>query len=231
MNTKSTERNFGATCYVGGLDERVTPGLLWELFLQVGPVVSVRVPKDRITGVYQNYGFVEFLSEDDAEYACKVMQMLTLYGKPIRVNKSSAHNSAGGKTEENVGANLYVGNLDPEVDEKLLFDTFSAFGVVLSHPKIMRDADTGASKGFAFVKYASFEASDAAIEAMQGQYLCNRPLRVHYAYKKDGEGHERHGTAAERLLAAKNPLLKSDKPNQMFAERAAVTAATDPEAA
>lgn len=30
-----------------------------------------------------------------------------------------------------VGANVFVGNLDPEVDEKLLFDTFSAFGVIL----------------------------------------------------------------------------------------------------
>lgn len=30
-----------------------------------------------------------------------------------------------------VGANLFVGNLDAEVDEKLLFDTFSAFGVIL----------------------------------------------------------------------------------------------------
>lgn len=30
-----------------------------------------------------------------------------------------------------VGANLFVGNLDVEVDEKLLFDTFSAFGVIL----------------------------------------------------------------------------------------------------
>lgn len=30
-----------------------------------------------------------------------------------------------------VGANLFVGNLDPEVDEKLLYDTFSAFGMIL----------------------------------------------------------------------------------------------------
>lgn len=33
---------------------------------------------------------------------------------------------------EQVGANLFVGNLDPDVDEKLLYDTFSAFGVVIS---------------------------------------------------------------------------------------------------
>ena len=61
------------------------------------------------------------------------------------------------------------GNLDPEVDEKLLYDTFSAFGVILTTPKIQRDPETGNSKGFAFINYASFEASDAAIEAMNGE--------------------------------------------------------------
>ena len=40
-----------------------------------------------------------------------------------------------------------MGNLDPEIDEKLLYDTFSAFGVILQTPKIMRDPDTGNSKG------------------------------------------------------------------------------------
>uniref|UniRef100_A0A8C0U9F8 Splicing factor 3B subunit 4 n=1 Tax=Cyanistes caeruleus TaxID=156563 RepID=A0A8C0U9F8_CYACU len=94
-----------------------------------------------------------------------------LYGKPIRVNKASAHNK-----NLDVGANIFIGNLDPEIDEKLLYDTFSAFGVILQTPKIMRDPDTGNSKGYAFINFASFDASDAAIEAMNGQYLCNRPI-------------------------------------------------------
>ena len=59
----------------------------------------------------------------------------------------------------------------------------------------MRDPETGNSKGFAFINFASFEASDAAIEAMNGQYLCNRPISVSYAFKKDSKG-ERHGSAA-----------------------------------
>ena len=50
-----------------------------------------------------------------------------LYGKPIRVNKASRD-----KKTLDVGANLFVGNLDPDVDEKLLYDTFSAFGVCIS---------------------------------------------------------------------------------------------------
>uniref|UniRef100_A0A8C5TE19 Splicing factor 3B subunit 4 n=1 Tax=Malurus cyaneus samueli TaxID=2593467 RepID=A0A8C5TE19_9PASS len=148
----------------------------------------------------------------DADYAIKIMNMIKLYGKPIRVNKASAHNK-----NLDVGANIFIGNLDPEIDEKLLYDTFSAFGVILQTPKIMRDPDTGNSKGYAFINFASFDASDAAIEAMNGQYLCNRPITVSYAFKKDSKG-ERHGSAAERLLAAQNPLSQADRPHQLFAD-------------
>ncbi|XP_062505579.1 splicing factor 3B subunit 4-like [Corticium candelabrum] len=81
----------------------------------------------------------------------------------------------------------------------------------------MRDPDTGNSKGFAFVNFASFEASDNAIEAMNSQYLCNRPISVSYAFKKEAKG-ERHGSAAERLLAAQNPLSKASLPHQLFAD-------------
>ena len=57
---------------------------------------------------------------------------------------------------------------------QLLYDTFSAFGMIVATPKIMRDPDTGLSKGFGFVSYETFEASDAAIEAMHNQFLMNR---------------------------------------------------------
>ncbi|ESO97100.1 hypothetical protein LOTGIDRAFT_201929 [Lottia gigantea] len=206
------ERNQDATVYVGGLDDKVTEAILWELFLQAGPVVNVHMPKDRVTQTHQGYGFIEFLGEEDADYAIKIMNMIKLYGKPIRVNKASAH-----QKNLDIGANIFIGNLDPEVDEKLLYDTFSAFGVILQTPKIMRDPDTGNSKGFAFINFASFEASDAAIEAMNGQYLCNRPISISYAFKKDSKG-ERHGTAAERLLASQNPLSLTDRPHQLFAD-------------
>ncbi|OWM75216.1 splicing factor 3B subunit 4 [Punica granatum] len=211
LGQHSAERNQDATTYVGNLDPQVTEELLWELFVQAGPVVNVYVPKDRVTNLHQGYGFVEFRSEEDADYAIKVLNMIKLYGKPIRVNKASQD-----KKSLDVGANLFIGNLDPDVDEKLLYDTFSAFGVIVTNPKIMRDPETGNSRGFGFVSYDSFEASDAAIEAMNGQYLCNRQITVSYAYKKDTKG-ERHGTPAERVLAASNPSAQKSRPHTLFA--------------
>nr|CAD1835443.1 unnamed protein product [Ananas comosus var. bracteatus] len=211
LGQHSAERNQDATTYVGNLDPQVSEELLWELFVQAGPVVNVYVPKDRVTNLHQGYGFVEFRSEEDADYAIKILNMIKIYGKPIRVNKASQD-----KKSLDVGANLFVGNLDPDVDEKLLYDTFSAFGVIVTNPKIMRDPETGNSRGFGFVSYDSFDASDAAIEAMNGQYLCNRQITVSYAYKKDTKG-ERHGTPAERVLAASNPGAQKNRPHTLFA--------------
>jgi len=192
------ERNQEASIYAGNLDAKIDEEVLWELMVQCGPVANIHLPRDKITNTHQGYGFVEFKNEEDADYAIRIMNMIRLFGKPIRLNKSSQDK----KTNE-VGANLFVGNLEPEVDEKLLYDTFSSFGVLL-FAKVMRDPDNGESRGFGFISYDSFDASDAALAGMNGQFLCNRPISVSYAYKKETKG-ERHGSAAERLIAASRP--------------------------
>ncbi|KAJ7684503.1 hypothetical protein DFH06DRAFT_1118265 [Mycena polygramma] len=196
MSRPQDDRNQEATVYLGNLDERCTDALVWELMLQAGPVVNVHLPKDRISMAHQGYGFCEFLTEEDAEYACKIMNQIKLWGKPIRVNKASSD-----KKQLDVGANLFIGNLDENVDERLLYDTFSAFGIMATTAKIARDPTAGTSKGYGFVSYTDFDASDAAVESMNGSFLMNKAITVQYAFKKDGKG-ERHGTAAERLLTA-----------------------------
>lgn len=189
------DRNQEATIYIGNLDEKVTESIIWELMVQAGPVVNVHLPKDRVTMLHQGYGFCEFSTEDDAEYAVKIMYSVKLYGKPLKINKASSD-----KKQVDIGATLFIGNLDPDVDEKIIYDSFNQFGYVITNPKIARDPEDGKSKGYGFIGYDSFEASDAAIQAMNGQFLMNKPLSVSYAYKKDGKG-ERHGSDAERILA------------------------------
>ena len=201
-STRHYDQDKDSTLYVGNLDERCTDALVWELMLQAGPIVNVHLPKDRVTQTHQGYGFVEFASEEDADYASKIMNQIRIYGKPIRVNKASADKRGIGPGGEgtSVGAELYVGGLDAMVDEKVLYETFSRFGNLLAPPKVSRD-DANLSKNYGFISYASFDASDEAIANMNGQYLMNREITVQYAYKKDGKG-ERHGDTAERALAA-----------------------------
>ena len=86
------------------------------------------------------------------------------------------------KKRLDVGVNLFIGSLDENADERLLYDPFSAFGVMTttakvrhlisltrvrdSHPsyiQIARDPSSGISKGYGFVSYTDFESSNAAI--------------------------------------------------------------------
>jgi splicing factor 3B subunit 4 len=156
------------------------------------------MPRDKVTNEHQGYGFVEFRSEEDADYSIKIMHMIKLYGKPIKVNKASQD-----KKSQDIGANIFVGNLDGEVDEKRLFETFSCFGNVVS-ARINRDNTTGTSHRYGFVSFDNFESSDNAIQSMNGQFLCNRPITVTYAYKRDSKN-EKYGSWAERILAANKP--------------------------
>ncbi|KAL2162655.1 hypothetical protein VTH06DRAFT_6491 [Thermothelomyces fergusii] len=190
------EQNKDATVYVGNIDERFTHELLSELMTQVGPVRQVHMPQDRVSQTHQGYGFVEFDTPASAEYASKVLNGIRIWGKPIRVNKASADKQKA----VDIGAELFINNLDPQVDEKILYDTFSQFGQILRQPNVVRD-ENNISKGYGFVSFDSFEASDAAIATMNGQYLLSKAITVEYAYKKDGKG-ERHGDEAERKLAA-----------------------------
>lgn len=87
-----------ASIYVGNLDEKINEEILWEVMLQVilicsyiiqaGPVVSIHIPRDKLSNLHQvfcyliyndqGYGFVEFRSEEDADYAMKIMNMVYL---------------------------------------------------------------------------------------------------------------------------------------------------------
>ncbi|KAF2854318.1 RNA-binding domain-containing protein [Plenodomus tracheiphilus IPT5] len=189
------EQNKEATVYCGNLHERVTPRILHELMLNAGRVRNVNMPVDRVNGQHQGFGFVEYHTEEEADYASHIMNNITMYGTRIRVNKASADK----QRNVEIGAELFIGNLDAMVDEKTLYDTFGQFGPLVNAPKIARD-EANLSKGYGFISFGDFESSDAAIASMHGQYMMNKQISVQYAYKKDGKG-ERHGDEAERMLA------------------------------
>ncbi|AWU76010.1 uncharacterized protein C5L36_0B12380 [Pichia kudriavzevii] len=73
--------------YVGNLDAQVDDALLYELFLQLAPVSSVRLPRDRVSGTHQGFAFVRFPSSADAEYVLKVADGIVLYGRSLRVDR------------------------------------------------------------------------------------------------------------------------------------------------
>tara|TARA_Y100001935_G_C17300910_1_gene509178 strand:- start:2483 stop:2725 length:243 start_codon:yes stop_codon:yes gene_type:complete len=79
--------------------------------------------------------------------------------------------------------NLYIGNLSYNLEEEELEDAFKAYGEVKS-VKIIKDRETGNSKGFGFVEMSSSEEGNASIEALNGKELKGREIRVNEARPK-----------------------------------------------
>ena len=75
---------------------------------------------------------------------------------------------------------IYVGNLPYESSEDDLIEAFSAHGEVES-VTVIRDRDTGRSKGFAFVEMPTNSEAQAAITAFNGQEFNRRTLTVNEA--------------------------------------------------
>lgn len=81
---------------------------------------------------------------------------------------------------------LYVGNLPFSTTEEELERMFSAHGTVTS-VKLIRDRETGRSRGFAFVEMEDPGASDA-MRALDGKDLGGRPLKVNEAQERERGG-------------------------------------------
>ncbi len=79
--------------------------------------------------------------------------------------------------------NIYVGNLDYEVNEKDLSDIFSEYGTVSSANVIM-DKMNGRSKGFGFVEMENDDEATKAIQKLDGTTLKSRTITVNEAKPK-----------------------------------------------
>ncbi len=82
---------------------------------------------------------------------------------------------------------LYVGNLPYTATEDELRDLFAQAGTVTS-VAIIKDRDTGRSKGFAFVEMSSQAEAEKAIQTFNGYMMNNRPLKVNAARPKEERG-------------------------------------------
>ncbi|MCH2507570.1 MAG: RNA-binding protein [Dehalococcoidia bacterium] len=75
---------------------------------------------------------------------------------------------------------IYVGNLSYQATEQELRDTFEPHGEV-EETYIVRDRDTGRSRGFAFVEMPTDDEAKAAIEDLNGKEVGGRTLTVNEA--------------------------------------------------
>lgn len=95
--------------------------------------------------------------------------------------------------------NIFVGNVSRNVNEDELREAFEAFGTVNS-ASIIKDKETGMSRGFGFIEMPDNDQAKAAIDGLNGKELKGRPLNINEARPR--EDHPRN-----------------DRPRRNFGER------------
>jgi len=93
--------------------------------------------------------------------------------------------------------NIFVGNLASDVTDDDLRQAFGAYGQV-SSASVIKDRDTGQSRGFGFVEMPNDEEARAAMTALNEKNLKGKNLRVSEARGKAGGRGGRQGGGGRR---------------------------------
>ncbi|MCB9779264.1 MAG: RNA-binding protein [Alphaproteobacteria bacterium] len=86
-----------------------------------------------------------------------------------------------------MGNKLFVGGLAWATDDEGLRAAFETFGE-LTEAKVIRERDTGRSRGFGFIGFANDEDAEKARTEMDGAELDGRTIRVNEAEDRRGGG-------------------------------------------
>lgn len=226
LGSLSPEERDARTVFCMQLAARIRPRDLEDFFSAVGKVRDVRIISDRNSRRSKGIAYVEFCEIQSVPLAIGLTGQ-RLLGVPIIVQASQAEKNRlaamAAPLQKGSGGplRLYVGSLHCNITKDMLRGIFEPFGKI-DTIVLMRDPDTGQSKGYGFITFSEAECARRALEQLNGFELAGRPMRVgQVSERPDGatdvtfpEGTPGAGTAAPGAPGAgiTAPLTCGDDP-------------------
>lgn len=170
--TKTFDRD-DAKIFVGGLPKSATEESVAAYFGMIGPVTSVQMKMDPLTGGSRGFCFVTF--EDAAvAAACTDITDHQIDEKWIEVKSAMVTGKPAPGQKGGAGAasteplKIFVGGLLKTTTEDQIITYFSEFGTVVE--VLLKKDEAGVSKGFAFVSFVE----EAAVASVLNNYANNQ---------------------------------------------------------
>ena len=183
----SLRKSGTGNVFIKNLDKSLDTRHLNDTFSAFGNIVSCKVAVDE-KGESKGHGYVQYETKEEADQAIAKVNGMLICDKKVFVGafvpKQEREKSIN---SDNTFTNVFVKNLDKNVDNKALYDTFSLFGNILSC-KVAQDV-TGASKGYGYVHYETAEAAEEAILKINGMLIAEKEVFVgHFQRQSDRPG-------------------------------------------
>ncbi|KAF8212181.1 hypothetical protein K438DRAFT_1928376 [Mycena galopus ATCC 62051] len=179
------------------------------LFTAFGPVTSCLIQVNETGKAKESlFGFVNYEKHEDAQKAVDALNDTEHYGKKLFVARAqkkaereeelrrSYEQAKMEKLSKFQGVNLYIKNLEDDVDDEKLRAEFEPFGTVTSC-KVMCD-EKGTSKGFGFVCFSSPDEATKAVAEMNNKMIGSKPLYVSLAQRREVRRQQLESQIAQR---------------------------------
>lgn len=137
--------------YVKNVASDVTDDEFRDLFEKFGDISSASLTRDPDSGKSRGFGFVNFIDHEHASTAVNSLNESDFHGQALYVGRAQKKHEREEelrkqyeaarveKASKYQGVNLYVKNLDDEIDDEKLRETFTPFGTITS-AKVMRES-------------------------------------------------------------------------------------------
>ncbi|XP_051216816.1 polyadenylate-binding protein RBP47 [Lolium perenne] len=167
------------TIWVGDLQYWMDENYLHSCFGPSGEVVTIKVIRNRHSGVSEGYGFVEFCSHASAEKALQNFAGHVMPNTDRAFKLNWASYSVGEKRSELASDHsIFVGDLAVDVTDEMLMELFANKYRSVKGAKVIIDANTGRSRGYGFVRFGDDSDKTHAMTEMNGVYCSTRPIRI-----------------------------------------------------
>ena len=180
--------------FVGNLSWAVDNDRLSQEFADCGEVISARVQLDRNTGKSRGFGYVTFATTEAADAAIVLNGTKEIDGRTLNLDKSTdvganreKRAQAFGDARSAPSKVLFVGNLSWNTTEDTIWDAFSEYGEVNS-VRLPTDRESGKPKGYGYIEFSVVDSAKKALDAMSGEELDGRPIRLDFSQPRDPNG-------------------------------------------